>query len=283
MTAADVDRVGDPADPFGLDRYLAAVARPEQIAPHEVEDEVERVAKAKAELDDLLGVDVAKLREQGDHERAEYVERRLPEVEREVVPRWKIEDDQGAEWAMAELRVARREFARVHVLAVDRLDAITTWRDRTTEPFGRSIAFFEALLADYNARRIAADPKAKRTLELPSGAVPTSTSTAVEVTDEAALRAWIDAGGRKSLLGEPQPLPIAKAELRRFVDPDADRPPKDADDRPFVLNRVQVDVDPDTQEPIMELRLIERETGEIVPGVVIAKEVRHNPKPDLTG
>lgn len=272
----------DHFDPLQLDAYLAAQANPS--IPHEdVEAEAARVAEVEGELADVLGI-LNRLSDETEEDRARRreLEVRAGELEDAARPRWRIDDDAGAEWAMGHLRYHSRVIAGRQALADDRADMIAQWLDRETRSHRSTVDLMASLLEDYNARRVAADPKATKRLTLPSGEVKVSGSSRVEIVDEAALRQWINEGGRKELLLDQPDPPIARSAFV-YADPFAKRQPDDAAERPFVLIREEVPL-PDgvDGDPVVELHLVEKATGEPVPGVVIRKESKHRPTPDLT-
>lgn len=130
---------------------------------------------------------------------------------------WSITDDSAAEWAMRHVAqidtdvqalIARRdEWAR-------RIDG---WFDHGSGLLLRRRAFFVAHLIDYGARRRAADPKAAKTLTLPSGRITSrDVKPTVKVVDDEALAAWLR---ERELLTAPDGTDLVEVKTKVFVVP----------------------------------------------------------------
>lgn len=160
----------------------------------ELDGEDELGLATRAEVDEivqrLLALDEAAQSDEAAYDDADQLEHQVRE-------RWLIEDWGAAEWAMGRLVEARRQQAELTAQAaewrrplLERLERIDAWLERAARGPGRTAALFEGMLADYQRRLRAANPKAK-TLELPSGQVrSTDYQPKVAVGDDAALIAW---------------------------------------------------------------------------------------------
>jgi phage host-nuclease inhibitor protein Gam len=116
------------------------------------------------------------------------------------LPRWRIEDDGAAEWAMRKL--ARELQARGPI--VDQAEAWTSrieeWLKATLAPFDRRIRWWEGHLTDYARRQREAG---RKTVSLPSGKVSTRPVPAsVKVADEAQVLAGLPAEVRELVVKE---------------------------------------------------------------------------------
>lgn len=119
---------------------------------------------------------------------------------------WRIEDDGGAEWAMRVYARAANNAARYRGLAAAWKAKIDAWLEHQLGDPSATMARMEALLKDYALRRRLADPKAKATLTLPSGAVTSSHhQPTVTVADPAAFVAWAQRSGHADLIRQPDP------------------------------------------------------------------------------
>lgn len=110
----------------------------------------------------------------------------------EEVRRWEITDDGAAQWAMAHCATIDTELAALSDQRDDWQARIDHWYRQRADVVVRRRTFFQAHLVAYAAARRAADPKAPKTLSLPSGRVVSSDQKAkVKVTDDAALAVWL--------------------------------------------------------------------------------------------
>src|SRR5437879_3345394 len=91
-------------------------------------------------------------------------------------PRWRVEDDNAAEWAMRKLAETSRLLRNLTEQRAEWVDRIDSWHRQAAKPLERREAFFTFHLEDYALRRREADPT-KRTLVLPSGRVRTTSRT----------------------------------------------------------------------------------------------------------
>lgn len=106
------------------------------------------------------------------------------------VARFRIEDDNAAEWAMRKLALAQAEVAQLQAQAQEWADRIQHWFVQAARPHADTLVYMEERLADYGLRRRQAGGSA--TLNLPSGAIKTtSSSRAVEVADDEAVAAYV--------------------------------------------------------------------------------------------
>ena len=113
-------------------------------------------------------------------------------AEAEARPPWQIEDEGAADWAARKVQQARRAIAEKKVqrdLIVEQADA---WLAAETEQLDRRARFFEGCLIDWLRRELEADPKGKKSRDLPCGVkvARRSGQATVDVFDEAAFIAW---------------------------------------------------------------------------------------------
>lgn len=120
----------------------------------------------------------------------EQIDKLAPELA--AVFRWRVEDDEDAEWAMRMLVGYATELDgieiqhRAWVAQIER--SLAEARKRIKPRF----AFFHGHLEQYALRVRRAEPD-KKAVHLPSGRVSTrrATAPAVEIADEAAVLAWL--------------------------------------------------------------------------------------------
>jgi phage host-nuclease inhibitor protein Gam len=115
-------------------------------------------------------------------------------------PRWRIEDDGAAEWAMRKLARERQAFEDAHDQALAWCARIDKWWESTSAPLVRRIRWWEGHLEDYARRQREAG---RKTVSLPSGKVSTRPVPAsVKVADEAQVLAGLPAEVRKLVVKE---------------------------------------------------------------------------------
>ena len=103
-------------------------------------------------------------------------------------------------------RIAEAEAERDRMVA--RYD---TWFQRVTKPLADQIAWREALVRSMMEARLDSDPKAAKSLRLPSGTVASRKgSVVVEVDDESAFVEWALKESKLDLLRVPGPPPPPK-------------------------------------------------------------------------
>lgn len=130
---------------------------------------------------------------------------------------WSITDEAAAEWAMRHVAGIDVEL-RQHVDRRDEWSAkIDRWFDQASGRLLRRRAFFQAHLIDYGARCRAADPKAPKTLTLPSGRITSSDRKAqVKVVDDELLAAWL---AERDLLVTPSGEAIVQTTTKVYAVP----------------------------------------------------------------
>lgn len=103
--------------------------------------------------------------------------------------RWRIRDDDAAEWAGRHLAAVQREIDELNARKAAFVEKIEKWHQAETAGLERRRAMFEAHLRDYALRERAGGRKSFR---LPSVWVETRDGGAprVEITDRKALLAW---------------------------------------------------------------------------------------------
>lgn len=146
----------------------------------------------------------------------------------EMPPRsepWRPDNDRAAEWAMAQCVAA--------TAAIDAAEAdAQEWRDRISETLRqrtrqhrRRLAFFSQVLEEYALAWHDRDPRANKTLSLPSGKVTTTTpqTPTVKIADPAVVRAWLetlagvgDDRVTDEVLQRPEPQPMVSG-VRKLV------------------------------------------------------------------
>lgn len=103
--------------------------------------------------------------------------------------RWRIVDDDGAEWAMRHIAEATAELAELRARAARWQERIDAWFAQAAEQVARRADFFTAHLEWYGRRERIEHERA--TISLPSGKVSArQVGAAVEIVDEEALLAW---------------------------------------------------------------------------------------------
>jgi hypothetical protein len=168
----------------------------------------------------------------------EYEEPQSPE-DREA---WRIEDDSAATWALRKLRAYRQEIDRITALAAEERARVNTWEMERTSPLFSSQAFFESKLIDYRRRLERENPDLAKTYHVPGGKITRRVgSRRVEVTDQSAFTAWAVENDMRTLKLTPLVSTL-----------------KDQKDRYQVDETLQV--------------VIDRETGEPVPGVEVLRD-----------
>jgi hypothetical protein len=137
---------------------------------------------------------------------------------RERAERWRIQDDDGAEWSMRHLVVYQQAVDDLARQRDDWMQRIDAWFSQASRGPLRSVEHFEALLSDYMRRLRLADEDVK-SRPLPSGRL-TSTGTGgkAAVADNDAVVAWIE----ENLVGEYDELvkdepTVRIGELRKRV------------------------------------------------------------------
>lgn len=136
-------------------------------------------------------------------------------------PRWRCEDDGGAEWALRHVVRADQELQHLQAQANDWAARIQQWFDHRAKPLLATKAFMEGQLTRYALDRRDQDPKIK-SLVLPSGAVRTTAhKPAVTVADEAEVLRWLHDQGGVLLqdVAPEQPRRVYVNPLRDHVQP----------------------------------------------------------------
>lgn len=88
-------------------------------------------------------------------------------------PRWRIESDDVAEWAMVKLAEAQADLAQTRRQRASYAERIDQWYARSTAESTRSAAFFEAHLMLWALTKRSTTAGATKTAKLPSGEVRT--------------------------------------------------------------------------------------------------------------
>lgn len=107
-----------------------------------------------------------------------------------VRPRWRVDSDERADYALRRAAMYDEELARAEGFARTQKQQIDQWLEKVTKPIRDARAFFVGSAADYARRLREADPKF-RTLPLPAGRLTAhDTRAGVEVVDADAYTAW---------------------------------------------------------------------------------------------
>lgn len=108
------------------------------------------------------------------------------------IRRWAISDDGAAEWAMSHVAAIDVEVIELTQRRDEWQRRIDAWFTHGSERLLRRRSFFAAHLIDYGARRRDANPKAPKTLSLPSGRITSSDRSAtVRVVSDELLADWL--------------------------------------------------------------------------------------------
>lgn len=135
------------------------------------------------------------------------------------VSRWRIEDDEAAEWAMRKLAIATEDVTRLREQADEWGIRIARWFEQASRQPAKTASFMEERLEDYGIRIRLADPKVK-TIPLPSGKIKTTGSEAcAEVEDDEAAAEFLETLHR--FLAE-QAAEDPDDPLAELVDPEAE-------------------------------------------------------------
>lgn len=152
-------------------------------------------------------------------------------------PSWQIEDDSQADWALRRIAWHQQQIERRKQFVQREIERLQNYLEVETERHERSIRFFEAHLRAYFERLRAEGALGNRkTYRLPHGALQ------------------VRASGPKFERNDEQLLPWAKAVgLVRI---------KEQPDWSAIKERLHV---------TDSLAVVDRETGEVVPGVVVVE------------
>lgn len=128
-----------------------------------------------------------------------------------------LTDDGAAEWAMrhvAQIDVELRSLAERRDEWADRIDH---WFAQASRRLIHRRSMFVAHLLAYGAARREADPKAPKTLNLPSGRITSQDrKPALKVVDDAALAEWLR---ERELLVAPDGSEIVRTTTKVYVSP----------------------------------------------------------------
>jgi hypothetical protein len=131
-------------------------------------------------------------------------------------PRWSIDSDEEAEWAMRKLAYEERALRTINDQAEDWAGRIQQWRDEATKPHKSTAAFFRGALEDYARRQ---RDEGRLSVPLPSGKVSTrNVPAAVKVADEATVLAALPDELRSVVVKES----VRLRELQSVTRVDAD-------------------------------------------------------------
>lgn len=118
-----------------------------------------------------------------------------------VRPRWRVDTDERADYALRRVAMLDEELARAQAFARTQKQQIDTWLEARTKPIAEARAFFHGAAADYARRLREADPKF-RTLPLPAGKLTAHDGRpGVDVEDEAAFTTWALEQGHDDVVG----------------------------------------------------------------------------------
>lgn len=110
----------------------------------------------------------------------------------EVDERWRIEDDDAANWALRKLAVLEDEQDRINTQAFAEIARINEWRTTRLAALTHHHDFFQARLTEY-FRAIRHNNPDTKTYHLPAGTIASrATPGHIEILDEPALIAWAE-------------------------------------------------------------------------------------------
>jgi hypothetical protein len=192
-----------------------------------------------------------------------YAEGPLGQVE--ARRRWRIEDREGAAWAMRRYAAASEERDEIAALAQRMRDAADLYERQASVGAERDRRFFGGVLRIWHADKIR-NAKTK-TITFPEGDLTGRTgSVKAIVDDDVALLAWLNEHAPECVNVPEPPEPSPKlTEVKKLFGGKVDK--KEPGEYPAV-------VDPD--DPAVKKKI--REAGEVVPGV---KLVRGEPGFDI--
>ena len=154
-------------------------------------------------------------------------------------PLWQIEDDGAAQWALRKIGRANRELMRLQEAAEYETAGIQQWLDEVSSPLARTIGFFESKLVEYRRRLEDENPDLPLTYKLPGGDLTRRAGRVRStVTDSEAFTAWALANAPEAVALKPLTSQLTKSD--RF-------------------------------QPTAEGALVDTQTGELVPGVVVSQ------------
>lgn len=135
-------------------------------------------------------------------------------------PRWVIDTDTKAAWALRKLAAARAEVARATALRDAEIARINAWYTEATAPAEKDARNFEGMLYRYAVSLYAADPT-RRTWSFPAGKISlTVTQTVKPLGDEGdELVAWAESNGYGDTLVKVVKTPRI-ADLRKLLKTD---------------------------------------------------------------
>lgn len=162
----------------------------------------------------------------------ELVNSELKEIEGQEYEGFKVENIDQVNWCFRKLRALKAKINETKELAVKEKERIDEWEKSESKSADNSIAFFEGLLSEYFVKLRQADPKAK--VSTPYGKISSRKSTKWNYTDEGELLSYLKEND---------------ATLVKI---------KESVDRTELKKKYKDGID--------------KETGEILPGVSVAKE-----------
>ena len=188
----------------------------------------------------------------GGMELPDWLERRLAPGDVEQSASWRVEDEGAADWVVRKIRRLRRERHRLQAQVQRHRDALEAYEDEVVAPLADEEERWTGLLDEWQRRRLDEDPKARRTVALPSGRVKArKVAPRPEVEDAVELLAW----ARSS----------APELVRVREDVDRRRLGKAAKGEETVDGLASL-------TPTDDGRLVHPQTGEVVPGVRMTAE-----------
>jgi phage host-nuclease inhibitor protein Gam len=111
-----------------------------------------------------------------------------------------------AEWVLARLARIAESRRNVDAQFERMVDRYANWHTTATEALDMRENRERALLRGWMEARAAADPKAAKTVRLPSGTIAMRKgTTTVEVDDADAFIAWAESNGHSDLVRRPEP------------------------------------------------------------------------------
>lgn len=97
---------------------------------------------------------------------------------------YRVDGKNSAAWAMEKLRKYTAQIGDNNEVMVDRVKAITEWRDTENAKLQRHVDYFTGLLRTWHMSQFQADPKANKSISLPDGVLKHRIGAEiVEITD----------------------------------------------------------------------------------------------------
>lgn len=140
-------------------------------------------------------------------------------VDLDLPERFRIQDDNAANWAMRKLRQAERRKADNARMANDEIQRINEWLQRANQPYDRDVAYFTGLLTEY-ARDCRLNPEdGRKTIALPAGVVSSRNNQPKWSVDPEVFLPWAHANAPDLIRVKEEPdLSAIKSRFKNLAD-----------------------------------------------------------------